>query len=242
MNSVCIATYNGERYIEEQLRSILVQIAPDDEVIVSDDGSTDRTVEIVRGIGDSRVRLYHSDAHYFRDNFANALRHAGGDIIFLSDQDDVWLSGKYEQCINALKEVDLVCTNAKETDEALNITNPDFFSVYHSGKGILKNIINNTYYGACMAFRSRLLEVALPFPPNHEIGHDVWLGLVAEMTGTVRFIATPYLLYRRHSANATSVSPLWTRSQRPIQRKLWGRIVMMYYVLNFYCQHGRKIG
>ncbi|MGN0227452.1 MAG: glycosyltransferase [Paludibacteraceae bacterium] len=238
MNSVCVATYNGERYIEAQLRSILAQIAASDEVIVSDDGSTDRTLEIIGSIGDKRIRVVHSTAHYFRDNFANALRHAKGEIIFLSDQDDVWLDGKYDRCIAELKNVDLVCTNAKETDKDLNVINEDFFSVYHSGTGILKNSLNNTYYGACMAFRRNVLNEALPFPDTHEIGHDVWLGLVAEMTGTVRFIDTPYLLYRRHAGTVTNTNHLLTRSNRPLWRKLWSRIIMLYYVCKFKIKHG----
>lgn len=238
MNSVCVATYNGERYIEAQLRSILAQIAASDEVIVSDDGSTDRTLEIIGSIGDKRIRVVHSTAHYFRDNFANALRHAKGEIIFLSDQDDVWLDGKYDRCIAELKNVDLVCTNAKETDKDLNVINEDFFSVYHSGTGILKNSLNNTYYGACMAFRRNVLNEALPFPETHEIGHDVWLGLVAEMTGTVRFIDTPYLLYRRHAGTVTNTNHLLTRSNRPLWRKLWSRIIMLYYVCKFKIKHG----
>lgn len=238
MNSVCVATYNGERFIDAQLRSILAQIAGDDEVIVSDDDSTDRTLAIIEAIGDPRVHIYHSTAHYFRDNFANALRHARGEIIFLSDQDDVWLSGKYERCVKELKTADLVCTNAKETDEELNVYNEDFFSVYHSGKGILKNSLNNTYYGACMAFRRKLLEKALPFPQTREIGHDVWLGLVAEMTGTVRFINTPYLLYRRHRGTVTKTDSMLTRSKRPLWRKIWNRVVMLYYVCKFKIKHG----
>ena len=239
MNSVCVATYNGERYIEAQLRSILAQIEEDDEVVVSDDGSTDSTLEIIGSIGDKRIRVCHCEAHYFRDNFANALHHAKGELIFLSDQDDVWLPGKYERCVAELESADLVCTNAKETDEELNVYNEDFFSVYHSGKGILKNSLNNTYYGACMAFRRKLLEKALPFPQTREIGHDVWLGLVAEMTGTVRFIDTPYLLYRRHSGTVTQTSNLLTRSKRPLWRKIWNRVVMLYNVCKFKIKHGK---
>ena len=157
MNSVCVTTYNGERFIEAQLRSILSQIAPDDEIIVSDDGSMDNTLKIVDFIGDKRIRVRHSNAHYFKDNFIEAMQEAKGDIIFLSDQDDVWLPGKYERCLQELRDVDLVCTNSQMTDGELNIIEPNFFSVYHSGPGVLKNAMNNTYYGSCMAFRRTVL-------------------------------------------------------------------------------------
>lgn len=84
MNSVCVATYNGEKYIEEQLRSILIQLRPDDEVIVSDDGSTDRTCAIVESLADPRIRLLHHNGHDFKQNFVHALQHAQGEYIFLS--------------------------------------------------------------------------------------------------------------------------------------------------------------
>lgn len=238
MNSVCVTTYNGERYIEQQLRSILEQIAADDEVIVSDDGSTDNTLKIVDSIGDKRIRIRHSNAHYFKDNFIEAMCEAKGDIIFLSDQDDVWLPGKYERCIKELEAVDLVCTNSEMTDGELNIIEPNFFSIYHSGPGVFKNALNNTYYGSCMAFRRSLLKAALPMPSTREIGHDIWLGLVAEMTGKVRFIDTPYLLYRRHEDAKTSTNGLLHRSKRPLWLKIWSRVVVLYYVSKFKLNHG----
>lgn len=240
MISICVATYNGEKYIEQQLRSILEQIAPNDEVIVSDDGSTDNTLQIVASIGDPRIRIRHSEAHYFKENFVEAMREAKGDFIFLSDQDDVWLPGKYERCVNELKDVDLVCTNSQMTDEHLQVIEPDFFSVYHSGPGILKNALNNTYYGSCLAFRRSLLDDALPMPPTREIGHDIWLGLVAEKTGKVRFIDTPYLLYRRHSNSQTSTNGLLHRSQRSLWRKVWSRFVVLYYVCKFKRTHDKR--
>ena len=239
MNTVCVTTYNGERFIEQQIRSILSQVAAEDEVIVSDDGSTDNTLKIIDSIGDKRIRVRHSTAHYFKDNFIEALREAKGDIIFLADQDDVWLPGKYEKCVEELKEVDLVCTNSRMTDGDLKVIEPNFFSIYHSGPGILKNALNNTYYGSCMAFRRTLLDYALPMPATREIGHDIWLGLVAEMTGKVQFIDTPYLLYRRHADTKTNTNGLLHRSKRPLWQKVWSRFVVLYYVCKFRLTHGK---
>ncbi|MDE5758415.1 MAG: glycosyltransferase, partial [Allobaculum sp.] len=92
MISVCIATYNGERYIETQIRSILDQLNEDDEIIISDDSSTDRTLDIIRSLNDSRIKLFAGNKFHSRTfNFENALKQATGDFIFLSDQDDIWL-------------------------------------------------------------------------------------------------------------------------------------------------------
>ena len=102
MISVCIATYNGENYIRQQLMSILPQLSEDDEIVVSDDHSSDRTNEVIMSINDPRIHLFTHDATiepiFTIDrstyNFANALSHAKGDIIFLCDQDDYWLPEK----------------------------------------------------------------------------------------------------------------------------------------------------
>ena len=83
MISVCMATYNGEKFIESQLKSILSQLSEDDEVIISDDDSTDRTLEIVRRLSDKRIKIYHHETdHGFTRNFENALKYAKGDYIF----------------------------------------------------------------------------------------------------------------------------------------------------------------
>lgn len=241
MVSVCIATYNGEKYIKEQLQSILNQIAVDDEVIISDDDSTDRTIELIKEFNDSRIKIIKGGFRHFKWNFENALKHAQGEYIFLSDQDDVWIDGKYEACLKELRYVDLVCTDSKVVDEKLNILIPSFFEYYKSGKGILKNAIKNTYFGACMAFNRKISDAAIPFPKTMEIGHDIWLGLVAEIIGRTKFLATPYLLYRRHDAALTNISNDMTkRSNRPIFVKLWSRCVVLYTIFIFKMKYIRN--
>ena len=109
--SVCLATYNGEKYIYDQLISILKQINKNDEVIISDDGSTDSTLDIVRSISDDRIKVYNScstlkvvdyETRLSRIylNFKNAILKSSGDVIFLSDQDDIWLDDKYSYVMN----------------------------------------------------------------------------------------------------------------------------------------------
>ena len=94
MVSVCMATYNGGKYIKEQIDSILGQLSNNDELIISDDNSTDDTVDIINRISDSRVRLFFNKQKGYTNNFENALKQVRGDIIFLSDQDDIWMDNK----------------------------------------------------------------------------------------------------------------------------------------------------
>lgn len=234
MVSVCIATYNGEKYITEQIDSILSQIEREDEVIISDDGSTDGTLDVIRQMNDGRIQLLHSGTHNIVRNFENALAYARGDIIFLSDQDDVWLPSKYGECVKQLKEYDLIVSDAKVTDNNLNIVYSSLFERFSCGKGILKNIARSTYFGACMAFKREILDRALPFPDDKEIGHDLWIGLVAEMTGKVLFLPEPLILYRRHGGAFTNISTALNRSKRTLWQKLRGRCIMLKHVLSFY--------
>ncbi len=236
--SVCIATYNGEKYIRQQLESILCQLTDRDEVIVSDDGSSDSTCDIIESLNDKRITLLHNSSHNIKWNFQNALEHISGDIVFLSDQDDVWLPGKVERCVSLLDDYDLVVHDSKLCDSDLNITHESFFAFYHSGPGVLKNAINNTYFGACMAMQAWIVKTALPLPKTQEVGHDIWLGLVAEMVGRVYFLNEPYLLYRRHNSAHTNLSEsLLHRSKRPLATKIWSRVVVLKEVILFYLKH-----
>ncbi|TGL16493.1 glycosyltransferase family 2 protein [Leptospira yanagawae] len=232
--TVCIATYNGEKFLKEQLDSILIQLSKDDEVIISDDSSTDNTSEILKSYAknDNRIKLFLEQK--FRNpilNFQNALIHAQGDFIYLSDQDDVWLDGKIDKINSCLNHHDLVIHDSIVADESLTEMYPSFFEYFGSKKGILKNIIKSSYYGSCMAFQKKLLKKALPFPKTKEIGHDLWLGLVAELTGNVLFVKEPYLLYRRHSETFTMRG--LGGKKRSIFQMANGRVIMFFEIVKF---------
>lgn len=206
MISVCLATYNGSVYVGEQLRSVLAQLGPDDEVVVADDGSTDDTLAVIARLGDSRLRLLDGGGRLgVVKNFERALREARGDTIFLCDQDDVWLPGKVERCLEALSDCLLVVTDCAVVDGELKPLSPSFFRQHHSRPGVLHNLWKNTYLGCCMAFRRELLQIALPFP-NRIPMHDMWLGMIAEIHGGTCFVPEPLLLYRRHGGNASDAA------------------------------------
>ena len=128
MISVCLATYNGESFLKEQIDSILCQLSLEDEIIVSDDGSSDKTIEILNAYGDSRIKIYKGPCQNNPAlNFENALAQARGDYIFLSDQDDVWELNKVEVCLKYLKNYDLVLSDCSIVDRDLQLIYKSFF-------------------------------------------------------------------------------------------------------------------
>lgn len=204
MVSVCITTYNGEKYINEQLNSILSQLSENDEVIITDDISSDHTVDIIKSLNDKRIKIYINDKKLGATaNFNKSLSKASGDVIFLSDQDDIWLDNKVKICLGILEIYDLVETNCKVVDENLNVIHESYFDVVGSGKGFVKNLYKSTYLGCCLAFNRKVLEASLPIPNNLMMYHDWWIGFIAERKFKVYFENEPLLLYRRHG-NTTS--------------------------------------
>lgn len=217
MISVCIATYNGARYIAEQLASILKQLSAEDEVVVSDDGSTDGTIDIVRSFNDRRIRIVDGPRRHSPTlNFEWALRNAKGEYIFLADQDDVWLEGKVRRCVEELQMCNCVVSDARVTDSFLNTTSESLFQLMHVRRGRLSNLLwRNGYTGCCMAFKREVLSKALPFPTDIPM-HDIWIGNVAAFCGRLHFINDRLLLFRRHDTAAScngkgSAYSLWQK-------------------------------
>ena len=233
MISVCLASYNGEKYIREQIDSIISQLSENDELIISDDGSSDDTMRIVEGYVDSRIKILHHGApHGVVHNFENALRHAKGDYIFLSDQDDVWLPGKVARVLDMLSCETLVMHDAymlkKDVLSGMWVHGKLLGEVRPFAKGKLRNWFKNGYTGCCMAFRRELLEHALPFPKNLPM-HDQWLGLVAERKFSVGYIPEALVEYRQHSMNATHIE----RSSAGMLQRLKWRIALAKALTKF---------
>ena len=206
MISVCVPTFNGAPYIAAQLASIL-RSPRVGEVLVSDDGSTDGTLDVLRAIGDARVQVVDGPRRGLIRNYEVLLARARGEFVFLADQDDIWLPEKVDTMVAHQENADLVVSDCTVTDADLVVVHPSFFALRRSGPGLLRNLLRNSYLGCCMAIRRDLLRHALPFPERLPM-HDWWLGLVGEAFGTVAFIPEKLVLYRRHGANmSTTASP-----------------------------------
>lgn len=208
MISVCLTTYNSEAYLSQQLESILAQLSDKDEVIISDDGSNDYTYQIVNHLQKhTNIPLRwieNKGEHGYTANFENAIRHAQGDYIFLSDHDDVWLPGKVEACLSALQDAMLVTHDATLVDAQLQP-----LGTYSQSRkayiGFWKNLIKFGHLGCCMAFRKSVLRTALPFPTQRLLcTHDNWLYLVGGSLGKTAHLNNSFLLYRRHGKNVSA--------------------------------------
>ena len=198
--SVCMATYNGEKYIKQQMKSILSQLSESDEVIVSDDNSIDNTVSIINDFEDPRIKIYRSNFRSPMFNFENALLHSSGDIIFLSDQDDIWFPDKVEKNLEYMKVYNCVISDAVVINGRGDIIHNSFYDLNNSKSGLFMNLVSNAYLGCAMCFDRKILQYALPFPKDVEM-HDRWIGFISEVYGKTYFCDEALFKYRRHEGN-----------------------------------------
>ena len=201
MISVCIATYNGESFIKEQLDSILSQLGENDEIIISDDNSSDNTVSIINSYGDTRIKLFkHEKEHKMNHvgeivsaNFNNAILKAKGDYIFLSDQDDIWCDNKISTMKQYLDKYDVVASNAWLYDG----TTKDCNETLYKSHSPLRNygLRKYKYYGCTMAMTKDAAKYILPIPKGLAL-YDSWIGLVGELVNGAFYINKPLIYYR----------------------------------------------
>jgi len=212
--SVALCTYNGESYLSEQLESIIKQTLPSDEIIVCDDCSTDSTLKILNEfskISSVPLKIYMNEKNLgVSKNFEKAISLCTGDIIFLSDQDDLWFPEKIEKVIevfNRNKSCSYVFSDAYVVDEhlhSLGYTMWESISFSKRQRGSFKRgfqldilLKHNVVTGATMAFRLELRKIILPIPKIWT--HDAYIALLGSILGKGCFIEEPLIYYRQHN-------------------------------------------
>lgn len=212
--SIAMATYNGAKYLQEQLDSFLYQTRQPDELVVCDDGSTDATLEILEAFRQQApfaVHIHRNETNLgYIKNFEKALSLCTGDIIFLSDQDDVWFNSKIEVISREFasdSESWVIVNDAELVREDLATT-----GLTVAGQLISAGVgVEHLLLGCCIAFKSELKPLLFPIP-SHIHGHDGWINTLGNALKCRRFVPTVLQSYRRHDTNTSSSPTTSTRS------------------------------
>ena len=223
--SVAMAVYNGEAYLPEQLNSILKQLEPQDEIVVSYDKSRDNTWQLLQEYQSKypQVRVLENRNPGINGNFNNAIAGCRGDYIFICDQDDRWADNKRAAVVESFEKhgADMVIHNGVHIDGEGKVISEPFFSMYRIGDGKLKNILKPRYSGCCTAFTAEMAAKIMPMPMKLD-AYDHWIGTVGEFFGKIAYDERILLYHRLHGGNVTPVS---TRSLGMIlkarSRLLW---------------------
>lgn len=242
MRSVCIATYNGEKFIGHQIESILEQLSNDDEVIVVDDCSRDGTTAVISAFNDARIKIFPNDRNRREVfSFGRALELCKGDVVFLADQDDVWLPGRVRIMEDALARSGalLVTTNFESIDEEDRPIPLSYYGVRsETSQRYLQNISDifvgrMNYFGCAMAMRRELVPVIVPIPAYVE-SHDLWIALAANLFRSNVHLDEKTLLKRRHETNVSGLV-----SNRSLYMKLRARLVFLQSLFDLFRRRGR---
>jgi glycosyltransferase involved in cell wall biosynthesis len=234
MISVVIATYNGEKFIKIQLESIIQQLSLLDEIIIVDDASIDLTVDIINNFKDDRIKLFINSTNLGHvKSFEKGLLIAGGDIIFLSDQDDFWLPNKVTFMSNYLIEnnLDLVISSYILTNiqGKINYNQRNLIEIPRSNK--FYNMISffsgkNNYFGSIMCFKKSAIREIIPFP-NYLDAHDLYIAFHLNFKNRIGHINLPFVLRTITGHNLTN-------SDRSLFKKVLTRfklIKSLFYVV-----------
>ncbi|WP_428909668.1 glycosyltransferase family 2 protein [Niallia sp. Krafla_26] len=227
-----MATYNGAQFVIRQLDSVLKQLNEDDQVIIVDDRSSDRTLELIKDKYGHRVEVHVNEQNLGAiKSFEKAISLAKGEIVFLCDQDDIWEENKVEVVLNAFRNqnADLIVHDAYVVDGRLEVLDPSWnhYNANNTNQKLWGNLTKNAFTGAMMAFRKELIPSILPFPKSIEM-HDQWIALVCMLENrNIIHINQPLMKYVRHGGNVTGIK------KRKLTEQLKGRIGTFIAILNY---------
>jgi glycosyltransferase involved in cell wall biosynthesis len=221
--SIALCTYNGAKFLSEQLESFLSQTRPPDELVIGDDCSTDETAKIIEDFAQTApfpVRLQVNQKNLgSTKNFERTISRCAGDLIFLSDQDDLWAPEKIsrvEREFAADAALALIFSDAELVDESLQPLGKTLWDFTfpppkqkdaRDGKLFAVLLDQNVITGATMAFRSRLRDTFMPIPENvPNLIHDGWIALAVAARAEIKFIDEPLIKYRQHSSQQLGIN------------------------------------
>jgi glycosyltransferase involved in cell wall biosynthesis len=221
--SIAMASYNGERFIEEQVMSIIKQTYKNIELVIVDDGSKDETVEKILLLQKkySNIRLYKNEVNLgVTQTFNKAVGFCNGEYIALSDQDDIWVDHKIETLVTAIGDHDAVYGNSELVDADGKSLGKLFSSMmhlesYYSGMPFL---LSNTIAGHAILAKGEFLKRIQPFPAN--LYFDLWIGFNAAGNNGIKYVDEVLVHYRQHSNNAVGTSlSANKRKKTPVQKQ-----------------------
>lgn len=214
---VLLATYNGEKYVREQIESILNQTYQNIQIIISDDCSKDGTREILKEYEQNdKIKVFYQEKNLgYVKNFEFLLRQVEHNLYMLSDQDDVWKKEKIEKSVEKLEKenLDLVFGDLEVVDENLNTICKSYNQYMHLSRKIEKyssdyrlQYLYNCMTGCTILSKKEYLDKILPLPTNSKyMIHDYWIGLIISLNGKVGYLKEPYILYRQHGNNQVGI-------------------------------------
>ena len=209
---ILLATYNGEKYIREQIDSILNQTHKEFRLLISDDGSSDSTRDILNEYKakDDRIEVFMQEENLgVVKNFEFLLGKVEAKYYMFSDQDDIWKAEKIEKSLKKIEEgFDLVYSDLEVVDENLNVT----YESYWKLKGIYKKIkkynnfeslyLNNFITGCTVISKKELIDSFMPLPNISKfVLHDYWISLIISQNGKIDYVEEPLIKYRQHKNN-----------------------------------------
>lgn len=229
--SVAMAVYNGERFLNEQIRSILDMMSDEDELVISYNKSSDKTLEIIKEFEkkDSRIHVYLCVDRCVDKNFQNAVEHCRGKYIFFSDQDDIWIDDKINFCVRELEKSgksmllhDGYSVDEKSTKIIGTLFNETKINVDPISVWIGERRMGGKSLGCCMVFDRQYIPVIIPFPDK---SHDVWTINILSRIGGIHVVYNKLIKHRIHDRN---VSPT---HRRKFYIVIWTRFLLLINLL-----------